>query len=110
MANVKELSALIGRLRECGENLLDISNSLSEMFSATDSAEPKKEITNVKSDNDSPKISLIDIRKILTEKTRNGHREQVKALITKYGANALSEISEVHYPQLIKEAEAIGNE
>ncbi len=104
MAKVKELSVLVDELRRCGETLADISTGLADLFSS-----PQGEALPTKTEEDKPKITLVDVRKILAEKSRNGYREEVKALITKYGANVLSEISEEHYPDLLKDAEAIGN-
>ena len=55
-----------------------------------------------------PALSLVDVRKVLAEKSRNGHTEQVRALLIKYGADKLSELDPKHYPALLKEAAYLG--
>ena len=53
--------------------------------------------------------TLEEIRALLADKSRSGHSAEVKALISKYGADKLSEVDPSKYPQMFKEAEAIGN-
>lgn len=54
-------------------------------------------------------ISLEDVRSYLTNLSRDGHTKEVKDLLTKYGANRLSEIKEEDYEALLRDAEAITN-
>lgn len=59
---------------------------------------------------DPPKTwKLEDIRAILAHRSSEGHREEVKGLLKKYGASKLSEISPEHYAALAAEAEALGH-
>ena len=58
---------------------------------------------------DKPTPTLEEIRVLLADKSRSGHSAEVKALISKYGADKLSEIDPSKYPEMFKEAEAIGN-
>lgn len=54
--------------------------------------------------------TLEDVRGILAEKSQAGFSADVKALITKFGADKLSEVDANNYAELVKEAEEIGNE
>lgn len=56
---------------------------------------------------DKPKISLEDIREVLTPLTRAGKREEVKALLDKYGAKKLPDVKEEDYPEFLEEARKI---
>ncbi|MDD6826644.1 MAG: rRNA biogenesis protein rrp5 [Oscillospiraceae bacterium] len=49
------------------------------------------------------------LRGLLAQKSREGHAEQVRALIQKYGVAKLSEIQEKDYAAVYAEAEVIGN-
>lgn len=60
-------------------------------------------------EDDKPTPTLEEIRALLADKSRSGHSAEVKALISKYGADKLSEVDPSKYPQMFKEAEAIGN-
>jgi hypothetical protein len=52
-------------------------------------------------------ISLEAVRAVLVRKSAEGKREQVKALITKYGADRLSDIPQDAYAAMLKEAEEL---
>ena len=47
--------------------------------------------------------SLEEVRAAMADKSRDGHREAVKAIITKYGANNLSSLDSKHYAAALKE-------
>ena len=53
--------------------------------------------------------TLEEIRALLADKSRSGHSAEVKTLISKYGADKLLEVDPSKYPEMFKEAEAIGN-
>ena len=52
-------------------------------------------------------VSLEAVRAVLVRKSREGKREAVKALITKYGADRLSDIPQDAYAVMLKEAEEL---
>jgi outer membrane biosynthesis protein TonB len=47
--------------------------------------------------------TLEEVRAAMADKSRDGHREAVKAIITKYGANNLSSLDPKHYAVALKE-------
>ncbi len=47
--------------------------------------------------------TLEEVRAAMADKSRDGHREAVKAIITKYGANNLSSLDSKHYAAALKE-------
>ena len=47
--------------------------------------------------------TLEEVRAAMADKSRDGHREAVKAIITKYGANNLSSLDPMHYATALKE-------
>jgi hypothetical protein len=47
--------------------------------------------------------TLEEVRAAMADKSRDGHREEVKAIITKYGANNLSSLEPKHYASALKE-------
>lgn len=53
------------------------------------------------------KLTLEDVRKVLTEKSRSGKTSEVKALLKKHGSNRLSEVNPDDYENLLKEAEEL---
>lgn len=105
MGKMKELMHQIDELKRCGEILIGISEELKNIFSST---EPEE-----KNASEAPKeekmISLEDVRAVMADKSRKGYTAEVKALLTKHGANKLSEVDAKEYATLLKEAERIGN-
>ena len=51
--------------------------------------------------------AFADVRKAFSAKSHEGYTEQIKSLITSYGAEKLSAIREADYPNLMKDLEAI---
>lgn len=52
-------------------------------------------------------VGLEKVRAVLVRKSAAGKREAVKALITKYGAERLSDIPDENYAAMREEAEAL---
>lgn len=49
------------------------------------------------------KISIEEVRKILADKSRLGHTNEIRELLSKYGAKKLSEIDPSNYKSLLKD-------
>ena len=58
---------------------------------------------------EAPTVPLEKLRGVLAEKSQQGFTSEVKDLIRRYGAERLSDIEPDHFPDMLKEAEAIGN-
>ena len=54
-------------------------------------------------------VPLEKLRGVLAEKSQKGFTSEVKELIRRYGAERLSDIDPDYFPDMLKEAEAIGN-
>jgi len=53
------------------------------------------------------KISIEDVRAVLSEKSQQGKTREVKALLMKYDAGKLSGVKPEYYEDLLKEAEVL---
>ena len=113
MGKMNELSQVITELRDCGKALVNMADSLQEIFSAPVNEpaaenpvqkEPEKREASAPA---KPALTFIDVRKLLSEKSRAGHTAEVKALLQKYGADQISELSENHYAAVAAEAEVL---
>jgi hypothetical protein len=78
----------------------EISKMLREAADALEAAIPQLEKPN-------EGVRLEDVRIVLVRKSTEGKREAVKDLITKYGAERLSDISPDDFVALLREAEAL---
>lgn len=50
-----------------------------------------------------------EVRKFLAGVSNSGHRDDVKALLVKYGADNLTQLDPTHYADIVADAEAIKN-
>lgn len=54
-------------------------------------------------------LSLEDVRAVCAEKSHEGFTAEVKEILTKHGADKLSEVDTTEYKALLAEVEALGN-
>ena len=54
-----------------------------------------------------PAIKLEDVRAVLADISRKGHTKEMKALLTEFGAEKLSEVDPSHYPDLLQKAKEV---
>ena len=88
---MENLAAKIETLRLSAKSIIDIADELAKSLQVEEPKPP----------------SLEDVRHKLILAAQAGFSAEVKALITKYGADRLSEIDASHYAALLKEAESI---
>lgn len=96
-----ELQKLAAGLADCGKTLLRIADALmekkKEVSAAVEEKKPEK------------KLSLEDVRRVAADKARQGHTDEVRQLIQKFGADKLSGVDAARYPALMEELEAMGH-
>ena len=93
MSRMSDLATAMDDLKRCRQLLDGVEETLREMFGG----EEKKE----------EKYTLAEVRRVLVEKSRAGHAEEVKAMLARHGADRLSDISETEYPAMMREAGSI---
>lgn len=113
MGKANELSMLVSELRKCGETLVGISEELTAMFSGADEEKaPVKKAGAKKNPVNEPKeekmLTLEDVRAVCADKSRNGFTAEIKAILTKHGAEKLSEVDPTEYKALLAEVMQVG--
>lgn len=105
------MEALARCIRDCGTALMGNAASVQEGTAPPKKApkekQPKEEA--VPAEEPAKEWTLEEVRMILAEKSRAGHTEEVRDLISKYGAERLSDIKPADYAALMVDAEVIGN-
>lgn len=89
---MEDLAAKIEALRLSAKSIMDIADELAKNLSSEELKPP----------------SLEDVRHKLILAAQAGFSAEVKALITKYGADRLSAVAPSHYAALLAEADALG--
>ena len=54
-----------------------------------------------------PVVSMAQVRSLMAEKWSQGKREELRAVLAKYGAKRLSEVGAEQYPQLAEDVEQL---
>jgi hypothetical protein len=98
MSGMSRIAAEIAELKRCGEMIINIADTFTEMLSTDENVAPQK------------KYTLEEVRSVLAKKSQSGHTAEVKALLTKYGVDKLSAIDPSKYEALLKDAEDIKDE
>lgn len=85
---------LADELRSLAQQMTDLAGRL-EAETAKEPDRPEKE------------ISYTDVRKLLAEKSKAGHTEEVRQIIRDHGAEKLSGLDPKEYAAVVREAEVL---
>lgn len=97
-------------------DLRNLAGSIEELVSALNANQPEvKEVTPAKSKTkakseadkepapEQNQPTLEEVRALMAEKNREGHRDAVKAILFKYEVNKLTSLEPKHYAEVFKE-------
>lgn len=97
-----ELQKLAAGLADCGKALLRMADTLVEKKKEVPVAEEEKKPEK--------KLTLEDVRRVAADKARQGHTDEVRQLIHKFGADKLSGVDAARYPALMEGLEVMGHD
>ena len=108
MGKLSELELAISDLRSAAATINEVANTLAEMFSSNEAAEPTTAEAPVE---EKQQLTLDEVSNTLMGISRisRAHSQKLRDLIRKYGANKLSEVAPEHYEAILAEAEVIRN-
>ncbi len=131
MSKMKELATVLDELVACGETLISTANALKDIFSGdayisdspapTETADSGTKPTPASKNKKKPAASKPEpapepepltketVRGILAAKSAEGHGDEIRALLKKYGAKQLKQVDPSDYAVLVKDAESIGS-
>lgn len=119
MSKIKLLLDVVSDLRSLADSLQAVADAMTQNEPAEVPAEnagkkTKKADTKKAAPEETPSstqeekpLTLEEVRAVLAEKSRAGHTAEVKALLTKHGADKLSDIDPAKYPALLADAEVL---
>lgn len=90
----------------------ETSEASTEETAAETAAKPADKPVKAEIDASTADISFEDIRTVLAGKAGKGYRDEVKKLLRRHSASCLSDLEShpADFAEILKEAEAIGNE
>ena len=105
MSKMNELSQVLSELKECGQTLMNIADTLTELFSNT--SDERETPAPPRTEEPKPAYSFVEVRKKFAEISRAGHTDALKELLKKHGVDKLSSIDPSQYAELLADAEII---
>ena len=90
---------------EPGYGILSLADASISVSEETETQAP--DLESAQEVHDEPKLTLEDVRSVLSEISANGHGAEIRELLKKYGQTKLSEIDPKDYPALLKDAEVL---
>ena len=112
MKLISALNALVAALQEiAGEETKIEMGQFVEIYTPPELKEPPAHPTETKTPAKPQKAEVThdDVRVALAEKSRLGFKNEVKALMKKYGADKVSALPQDKCAEILKEAEKIGS-
>ena len=106
MSKMKLLLDVVDDMRRLADSLQTVADCIvgnTDADDQLDSQQPTPQPEKPKA----PVITIDQVRAVLAEKSVQGKRKEVQALIIKYGAERLSDIAPEHYASLLAEAEGL---
>ena len=107
MSQHKQLLELITEMEGTAKYYLRLVDEFKKLLST-------EEETDTISEEPKPKpqkeLKLEDVRAVLATKAKDGYKNEVRALLNKYGAESLSALAIEPYAAVLEEAGGIGND
>lgn len=108
MSKIKLLLDVVNDIRSLADSLETVANAMCDTRKVSATTEPQApDHEPTEETHDEPKLTLEDVRSILSEISANGHGAEIRELLKKYGQTKLSEIDPKDYPALLKDAEVL---
>ena len=108
MARMSELDAALKALMEQSRGIQESVRCIRELMSADAAPDPGEGNQPEQETKPEKTYTLQEVRAMLREKTSQGHKDEVKALLKVHGAERLPDIDPKEYPAMMQEAEEIG--
>jgi hypothetical protein len=99
MSKIKLILDLANDLKALADSVQAIADAItcSELDKKSEELQPEKHSVE-------KEITLEEVRTVMADKSRDGHRQAVRDIITKFGVNNLSSLDPKHYAVALKEA------
>ncbi|CQR25018.1 phage protein [Streptococcus varani] len=105
MSKMKQLIDLINEMESTANYYLRLVDEFKKLLSTEEEATSE----TVETKTEPPKeLKLEDVRAVLATKAKDGYKNEVRALLNKYGAESLSALATEHYAAVLEEAGGIG--
>jgi len=106
LSKMSELDLVLQEFHAAAKVLISAADSLRDFYSQPAESDSSDAPAKAKS---APAVTMEDVRRVLSAKSRNGLTAEVKALLRKYGQEKLSDIDPGDYAALLADAEVLSS-
>ena len=118
MSKIKLALDVVSDLKSLAENIETLVRAMEASEAVPTNEEPNKKKSKAKAKVEEPEAeveealvdepeekqpTLEEVRAVMADKSRDGFRAEIKAILTKFGANNLSSLDPKHYLSALKE-------
>ncbi len=96
MSKMNELATQVNELRRCGEMLIGIADTFTELFSSEEETPAPKKV-----------LTFEEVRGVLATKSREGHTAEIKSILNEFGVEKLSDVDPSKYEELMQKVEVM---
>ena len=107
MKIINALSALTAALQEFTAQTTEGYLNTFETIYVPEKDEPQETTAKEQAAPEQQTVTFVELRSRLSEISRNGHTAEVKELLSKFGADKLSDVAKSDYTALLAEAEVL---
>lgn len=107
MSKMKQLNELINEMESTAKYYLRLVDEFKKLLSSEEEIVTTKEKPKSEPEKE---LKLEDLRAVLATKAKDGYKNEIRALLNKYGAESLSALATEHYAAVIEEARGIGHD
>lgn len=106
MSKMSKLDFILREAEEHTQALISCISEIRELCSGTEESAPKKETKPTPEPEEKPP-TLEEVRAYLACLARNGHTQEIQAMLLRHGYKKISEVPASEYPAILEEARSL---
>lgn len=106
MSKMSKLDSILKEAEEHAQALVSCINEIRELYSGANEVTPKKESKPTPEPEEKPP-TLEEVRAYLAGLARNGHTQEIQAMLLRHEYKKISEVPAAEYPAILEEARSL---
>lgn len=106
MSKMSKLDSILKEAEEHAQALVSCINEIRELYSGAKESAPKKETKSTPEPEEKPP-TLEEVRAYLAGLARNGHTQEIQAMLLRHEYKKISEVPAAEYPAILEEARSL---
>lgn len=106
MSKMSKLDSILKEAEEHAQALVSCINEIREQYSGAKEPSTSKETKSTPEPEEKPP-TLEEVRAYLAGLARNGHTQEIQAMLLRHGYKKISEVPATEYPAILEEARSL---